>query len=239
MEINDKKTVTLNKDVAGHRKRVKEKFLKTGFDNWQDYEILEFALFFVISRKDTKKTAKRLIEEFGSLKELLNTDYNKLIEKFKKIEGVSKQATYFFNFLKEISIKYSELKVKPKEKVSSPQDVVEYLKNKIGFCPEENLYAIFLNASNKVLKFEKISKGTTARSAVYPEEIAKEALNAGRTRSIIVAHNHPGGVCKPSQNDIIATEAIQKALKTISVLLLDHIIVTDTDYYSFKDNGLI
>ena len=137
------------------------------------------------------------------------------------------------------NIKYSELKVKPKEKVSSPQDVVEYLKNKIGFCPEENLYAIFLNASNKVLKFEKISKGTTARSAVYPEEIAKEALNAGRTRSIIVAHNHPGGVCKPSQNDIIATEAIQKALKTISVLLLDHIIVTDTDYYSFKDNGLI
>ena len=225
--------------VKDHRKRVKEKFLKTGFDNWQDYEILEFALFFVISRKDTKKTAKRLIEEFGSLKELLNTDYNKLIEKFKKIEGVSKQAAYFFNFLKEISTKYSELKVKPKEKVSSPQDVVEYLKNKIGFCPEENLYAIFLNASNKVLKFEKISKGTTARSAVYPEEIAKEALNAGRTRSIIVAHNHPGGVCKPSQNDIIATEAIQKALKTVDVMLLDHIIVTNADYYSFKDNGLI
>lgn len=239
MEINDKKTVTLNKDVAGHRKRVKEKFLKTGFDNWQDYEILEFALFFVIPRKDTKQIAKELLKKFGSFKELVNADYNDLVKACKEIDGISVNTAFFFYFLKAFSTKYSELKVKPKEKVSSPQDVVEYLKNKIGFCPEENLYAIFLNASNKVLKFEKISKGTTARSAVYPEEIAKEALNAGRTRSIIVAHNHPGGVCKPSQNDIIATEAIQKALKTISVLLLDHIIVTDTDYYSFKDNGLI
>ena len=100
------------------------------------------------------------------------------------------------------------------------------------------MYAVFLNASNKVLDCKLISEGTAARSAVYPSQIAKEAvlINA---RSAIVAHNHPGGVCKPSQNDIIATEAVQKALKTVEVVLLDHIIVTNADFYSFKDNGLI
>ena len=73
---------------------------------------------------------------------------------------------------------------------------------------------------------------------MYPSKIVKNAVLKD-ARSVIVAHNHPGGVCKPSQNDIIATEAIQKALKTVDVILLDHIIVTNSDFYSFKDNGLI
>lgn len=227
------------KDVLGHRKRVKERFLNTGFDGWQDYEILELVLFYVLPRKDTKQIAKDLIKEFGSLKELLTADHDKLLKILKNIDGAGPNTAFFFRFLKEISIKYSEFKIKDKYKVSSPQEVVEFLKNKIGNCEEEQMYAIFLNASNKVLKYESISEGTAGRSAVYPSKIVKGAISTERTRSVIVAHNHPGGFCKPSQNDIIATEAIQKALKTVDFVLLDHIIVTDSDYYSFKDNGLI
>ncbi|MCR4662892.1 MAG: DNA repair protein RadC [Endomicrobiaceae bacterium] len=239
METCEQKRFMLkDNDVSGHRQRVKERFLKTGFDNWQDYEILEFALFFVIPRKDTKQTAKDLIKKFGSLKELLNADYDKLTEEFKDIDGVGNNTAFFFKFLKEISVKYSEFKIRDKEKLSSPQDVVEFLKNSIGTCEEEKMYAVFFNASNKVLDFKEISEGTVARSAVYPGKIAREALLTN-ARSVIVAHNHPGGVCKPSQNDIIATEAVQKALKAVEVILLDHIIVTVSDFYSFKDNGLI
>ena len=224
--------------VKGHRQRVKERFLKTGFDNWQDYEILEFALFFVIPRKDTKETAKNLIKEFGSLKELINADYEKLQQVFKNIDGVGANTAFFFHFLKSFSVKYSEFKMKEKEKISSPQEVVTFLKNCIGTCNEEKMYVVFFNASNKVLDFKEISEGSVARSAIYPGKIAKEALLTN-ARSVIVAHNHPGGICKPSQNDIIATEAVQKALKAVEVVLLDHIIVTSSDFYSFKDNGLI
>ena len=224
--------------VKGHRQRVKERFLKTGFDNWQDYEILELALFYVISQKDTKKMAKNLLNVFGSLKELLNTDYTELKEKFKDIDGVGKEVACLFRFLKEFAVKYSELKIKDKRKLSSPQEVVEFLKNRIGSCDEEKMYAIFLDASNNVLDLKKISEGSVSRSAVYPGKIAKEAVLIKKVRSVIVA-NHPGGICKPSQNDIIATEAVQKALKAVEVVLLDHIIVTASDFYSFKDNGLI
>ena len=239
METNERKRfMPKDNDVTGHRKRVKERFLKTGFDSWQDYEILELILFYVIPRKDTKQTAKDLIKEFGSLKELMNADHDKLLDVLKNIDGAGPNTAFFFRFLKEISVKYSEFKMKDKKKLSSPQEAVEFLKNRIGTCEEEKMYAVFLNASNKVLDCKLISEGTAARSAVYPSQIAKEAvlINA---RSAIVAHNHPGGVCKPSQNDIIATEAIQKALKTVEVVLLDHIIVTNADFYSFKDNGLI
>ena len=227
-----------NEYVKGHRQRVKNKFLKTKFDNWQDYEILEFALFFVIPQKDTKEIAKILIKKFGSLKELLNADYDELNKIFKDIKGVSTNTAFFFYFLKYFSIKYSEFVIKEKEKISSPEETVNFLKNIIGTSCEEKMYAVFLNASNKVIDISKISEGTVGRSAVYPSQIAKESL-LKNARGVIMAHNHPGGVCKPSQNDIIATEAVQKALKTIEVVLLDHIIVTASDFYSFKDNGLI
>ncbi len=239
METDERKRfMPKDNDVTGHRKRVKERFLKTGFDSWQDYEILELLLFYVIPRKDTKQIAKDLIKEFGSLKNLMNADHDKLLESLKKIDGVGSNTAFFFRFLKEISVKYSEFKMKDMKKLSSPQEVVDFLKNRIGTCEEEKMYAVFLNASNKVLDCKVISEGTVARSAVYPSQIVKESILIN-ARSTIVAHNHPGGICKPSQNDIIATEAIQKALKTVEVVLLDHIIVTDDDYYSFKDNGLI
>ena len=227
-----------NKDISGHRQRVKERFLKTGFDNWQDYEILELVLFYCIPRKDTKQTAKDLLKKFGSLKEIINADYDELLKFIKDIDGVGPNTAFFLHFLKNFSVKYSEFKMKEKEKVSSPQEVVNFLRNRIGTSEEEKMYEVFFNASNKVLGFKEISEGTVARSAVYPGKIAREALLTN-ARSVVIAHNHPGGVCKPSQNDIIATEAVQKALKAVEVILLDHIIVTASDFYSFKDNGLI
>ncbi len=237
METESK--ININADtVKGHRKRVKEKFLKTNFDGWHDYEILEFILFYSIPGKDTKPMAKELIKEFGSLKDVLVADSTKLKEVFKKVKGVGKETIYFLHFLKTIAIKYSEFQIKEKKKLSSPTDVVDFLKNDIGTLPEEKMVAVFLNASNKVIAHNDISEGTVARSAVYPSKVVEKAI-LSKARSVIVAHNHPGGVCKPSQNDIIATEAIQKALKTVDVMLLDHIIVTGSDYYSFKDNGLI
>ena len=236
--LREKNFMLKNDDVIGHRQRVKEKFLNAGFDNWQDYEILEFALFFVIPRKDTKQIAKDLIKKFGSLKELINSDYDKLLETFDSIKGISGNTAVFFRFLKNFSVKYSEFKMKEKRKISSPQDVVNFLRNSIGNSDEEKMYAVFFNASNEVLDFKEISSGTVARSAVYPGKIAKEALLTN-ARSVIIAHNHPGGICKPSQNDIIATEAVQKSLKVVEVFLLDHVIVTASDFYSFKDNGLI
>ena len=234
----EKDTKVSHDYVKGHRKRVKERFLKTNFEGWHDYEILEFILFFSVPRRDTKPIAKDLIEKFGSLKEVLLADYDKLKDFFKKVDGVGDHSIFFFRFLKSIATKYSEFQIKEKKKISSPADVVEFLKNDIGILPEEKMVTMFLNASNKIICREDISEGTVARSAVYPSKIVKKAVSVN-ARSVIVAHNHPGGVCKPSQNDIIATEAIQKALKTVDILLLDHIIVTNADYYSFKDNGLI
>ena len=218
----------------GHRQRLKERFLNSKLEKWQDYEILEFALTFTIPRKDTKKIAKQLLSKFGNLKQVLNTD----IEKLKTIDGIKEQSGFFIGFLKSFAVKYAELEMIDKEKISSPKEALIFLKSVIGLSKDEIFYAIFLNASNKILFYDEINRGIVNKSAVYPRKIVELALKHNAT-SVIVAHNHPGGSHNPSQNDIIATEAITKALKTVDISLLDHLIVTDKNHYSFKDNGLI
>lgn len=228
----------IKKYNAGHRERVKEKFLKTNFDGWHDYEILEFALFFVLPYKDTKPIAKKLIEKFGSLKEILNSNYDKLTEVLKDIKGVGEHTLTFLYFLKHFSIKYSELKIKEKEFFSCPEDVAKFLRNLIGTCEKEKMCAVFMNSSGDILGHKIISEGTVGRSAVYPGEIARQALILN-SRSVIISHNHPGGNSKPSEKDIIATKLVNNALDLIDVVLLDHIIVTADNSYSFKENGLM
>ena len=125
-----------------------------------------------------------------------------------------------------------------KEKISSPKYALVFLRSVIGLSKDEVFYAIFLNASNKILFYDEINRGVVNKSAVYPRKIVELAIQHSAT-SVIIAHNHPGGSCVPSQNDIIATEAVAKALKTVDVSLLDHLIVTYKNHYSFKDSGLI
>ena len=97
---------------------------------------------------------------------------------------------------------------------------------------------LLLNARNQLIKVVELDEGTESRSAVYPRKIVRLYIQ-NYAVSVILAHNHPGGSLKPSHNDILATEAIGKALKLVESYLLDHIIVVDNDYYSFKDNGLL
>ena len=115
---------------------------------------------------------------------------------------------------------------------------MNFFQTNIGSSKDEIIYALFLNASNKILAHCPVSNGVVNRSAMYPRKITELALKNNAV-SVIIAHNHPGDSCKPSQNDIIATDAVIKALKTIDVTLLDHLVVTSNGYYSFKDNNLI
>ena len=98
--------------------------------------------------------------------------------------------------------------------------------------------AVFLNSAGDILGHKIMSEGTVGKSAIYPNEIAKEALLLN-SRSVIISHNHPGGNCKPSKSDEVSTELVKGALSLVDIVLLDHIIVSDLEYYSFKEKGLL
>ncbi len=111
-------------DYLGHRKRIKEKYRAGGIKGWLDYEVLEFAFSYAISRKDTKPIAKELLSKFKSLNGVLDADRKEL----EKVCGISEHTALFLNFLKDIAVIYLEKGLYKKDLLSSPDVVYDYLK---------------------------------------------------------------------------------------------------------------
>lgn len=222
---------TSNSGYLGHRKRIKEKYKRSGFNGWLDYEILEFALTFAISRKDTKPIAKELLSRFKTIKGVLEADTKDL----KKVCGISEHTALFIGFLKDMAILYLEKGLYNKDLFSSPEVVYNYLKSSLKGSPDEEFKALFLNSRNHLLSIETIQRGTVNKSVVYPRKVVERALY-NHAAGVIIAHNHPAGSLKPSEDDYNVTKVIKEALKTVEVALLDHIIIGGNGYFSFREH---
>ena len=218
----------------GHRQRLKTKFKDAGFDGFADYEILEYVLTFAIARKDTKQLAKELIKVFGSIKQVFDAD----TEDLKKVKGVSEHTALLISFCAGFAKFYAYMDIKEGAALASPEAVADYLISELGGEKTEKFYAVLLNSGNKVVECLEIEKGTVNKSVVFPRKVAQAALRYNAS-AVIIAHNHPGGTLKPSQNDIDATVSVKNALHAVDVSLLDHIIVAGKNYLSFKEYNLI
>jgi DNA repair protein RadC len=127
----------------------------------------------------------------------------------------------------------------PRKLVSSPALAVELVKNEMQSFDREYLVCVYLDTSNRVAAIEESAKGTIDRAPVCPRDIFKSGI-LSNSSSLIVLHNHPSGSCKPSEDDIKATDILKKAGELIGIALIDHIIVgAEGGYYSFQENGLI
>ena len=221
-------------DYIGHRQRLMKKYRKTGFSGWHDYEILEFILTYVIPVKNTKPPARALLRKFGSLGSVFNAGEKELVE----IEGIGPRSAMFLGLFREIASIYLESRVKKTNFLSSPKAVYDYLAVSLKGKREEEFKAIFVDSRNHPVAMETIQTGTVNKSAIYPRKVVESAIKHNAV-SIIVAHNHPGGSLKPSQDDLQITEIIREALEVIEISLLDHIIVSSEGYFSFREKGLI
>lgn len=218
----------------GHRRRLKEKYRESRLNGLLDHEVLEFALTFALPRKDTKPIAKELLSRFKTISGVLEADLGAL----QQIEGISEHSALFIQFLKDISIQYSKKDLYNKDLINSPEAVYDYLRVSLkGECDEE-FRALFLNNRNFLQAEEVIHKGTINKTVVYPRKIAELALH-NHSAGVIIAHNHPGGSLEPSKEDILVTETVRNALKTVDVDLLDHVIIGGSGYFSFKENNIV
>jgi DNA repair protein RadC len=226
---------TFDRSTAeGHRKRIKEKYLKAGFVGWHDYEVLEFLLSYAIPRKDIKVIAKDLLARFRSLNAVFEASEAELTS----IKGISSHTALFLNMLKDVAVLYAKSDVSKGKVISTPSSVVNYLSVLLKGSKDEQLWALFTNSTNAVVASEIISEGTVSKAAVFPRKIVQRALQHNAV-GVIIAHNHPGGNITPSENDKITTEQIKKALATVDVALLDHLIICDNKYLSFASQGLL
>lgn len=219
----------------GHRERLRERFEKGGFAGFHDYEVLELLLTFIFRQGDVKPLAKDLIKTFGSFSKVLDAP----VDELQNIKGMGKASALSLHAFRETMAYYFQNHaVADKEQITKMSGLVEMLRASIGHKPNEVLFAIFLNAKNEVLATKELGEGTVSQAAAFPRKIVEEALKQKAT-SIILAHNHPGGIAEPSEHDESITAEIQKALALLDVSLQDHIILAGAEYFSFNRNGLL
>ncbi len=220
----------------GHRQRLKKRFAVSNERSLPDYEILEMILFSIYPRRDTKPLAKALLKEFGSLANIFLSDELDL----HRVEGVTDSLLLHVRLLRDL---YSRLLIAADNEGSIHilnhwNAVLNYLKLTMGFKKIEYFRTLYLNRKNILLRDKIIEAGTVDKIAVYPREIVKNALSY-HASAVIIVHNHPSGDPKPSKNDILFTQELKKALTTVDVHLHDHIVVSQHNYYSFKNHNIL
>lgn len=220
----------------GHRERLRKRYIKSGLEGFNDYEVLELLLTYSIARKDVKPIAKELIEKFGTIDEIAKSDVKSLLE----VDGIGEGSAVFLKLIGDIALILYREKIEDKDilTIKSKNSLLSYLRGEIGYSPREEFKILFLDSSNKLIASETLFYGTIDKSAIYPREIVERVIK-NRAKSVIFAHNHPSGSISPSKKDIELTQYMYDSLKLLEIRLLDHIIITKNSYFSFLEEGLI
>lgn len=139
----------------------------------------------------------------------------------------------------EISVKY-HTKNKPKKSIACSNDIYKTIKTWFDDCMEhrERFIAVSLNRGNKIIGIQNVGEGGTS-SCIVDKKIVAQGAILSNASAVILAHNHPSGQLKPSENDKKITNEIKEGLKLFGIQVLDHLIVTEDSFYSFADEGIL
>lgn len=218
---------------AGHRGRLRDRFLERGLGGFSNAEILELLLSFGTPRADCKEPARKLLKKYGSFSKVLEAPAVSLLE----VKGVGPKNSFALQFIHAVAGHYLKERVRGRNYLHSSKDVAEFLSYTMRGLKKEVFKVIFLDASHAIIDSEIVAEGTLNVNTVYPREIIKKALSY-HASALIIAHNHPSGALKPSPQDISLTKTLFLLCKYMQIQLLDHMIVGDGTY-SFADSGMM
>lgn len=218
----------------GHRDRMRERILNNGLSALQEHEILEYLLYSCILRKDTNELAHNLIDEFGSLQEVLDAQ----AERLEQIKGISRNTAIYLSSLSELFRIYGYKKSKSDVVLNTTRKCVDYIRPIIATLKKEEIHMLLKDSAGKLIKRVLVSKGVVNESSCYVREITDIALKNEAT-SVVLVHNHPSNIASPSLADKEITEQVALALTLIGIALDDHLIITVNGYYSFRSSGLL
>lgn len=218
---------------AGHRQRLKERFLKDGLDNFEEHQVLELLLFYGIPQRDTNEIAHELIRHFGSLSRVLEATP----EELSKVKYVGDNVTTLFKLITAVA-RYYQVSCAMREEILPTIDACgKYLVPFFYQRPNETVFLLCLDAKCKVLCCEKVGEGGINSAGVPVRKIVELALKNNASAAIL-AHNHPSGVAVPSGEDVQTTRRVAMALDAVEVVLVDHIVVADHDWVSMAQSGM-
>ena len=214
-----------------HRKRMRERFSKTGFDGMHPHQILEMLLFYSIPRKDTNIIAHNLIDRFKTVAGVFEATE----EQLKQVEGIGDTSAALIRMMLPLFHEYTK-STAVSTKLITYKMCGEYIMSQYAGIIKERVCIACLDSSNRVIAFDTVCEGDVSSVVVDNRTLLSIVLKYPKTASVVLAHNHPGGVAMPSREDIKNTDAIADMLNGINIKLLDHIIVCPDDYVSMASS---
>lgn len=218
----------------GHRRRLRERFLGSGLDGFHDYEVIELLLTLATPRRDCKDAAKAALKRFKTFRGVMEATPGELAE----IQGIGPRNMLGLRLMKAVLDRYLKEKLIGRIPLGNSGALYEYLDASLSGRSTECVMAVFLDAKNRAIASKVLFEGTLTASSIYPREVLRAALDY-HAAALIVAHNHPSGDPRPSNDDLAITRRLIFASRVMDIVLHDHLIIGDKRYFSFADEGHI
>ena len=178
-----------------------------------------------------KQPAKRLLQRFGSLRAILDASEEELQE----VEGIGSVAPVALKIVRATATLYLQQAAESQESVADPGRLAEFWRMRIGSLSHEVFQVAYLDSAHRLLRagIETLEEGTVDRAAVYPRRVIESALRRSAA-ALVLAHNHPNGKVEPTEQDKLLTRAIVLAAEPVSLRIVDHLVVSVDEVFSFR-----
>ena len=215
-----------------HRKRVRDTFLKGGLQCFQQHSVLELLLFYSIPRRDTNEIAHRLVERFGSLPAVLDAPY----EELRKVDGVGESSAILIMLASQLAKRYLHEQAQGKRIFTTTADFHEFAINLFLGIKNETAFLLCLDNNGRLLHCAPASLGTKNELMLDNRTLLETAFRYSATK-VVLTHNHPNGLASPSKSDVTRTESAIVLFNSVSIQLLDHLIVAERECFSMASSA--
>lgn len=202
------------------------------FEGYDDSSVLECLLTTAGVHGDIPALIQRMFIAFGSFKGILEARPDQLMS----IPGITEKTAALVSMIAPLARVWERCNMQEPGRITNRHEAEAYCKSMLMGERTERFYVICVNAQCKILGTKKISEGSINEVSAYPRLVAETVLNYN-AHSVFFCHNHPGGTCAPSGEDIASTLQLQRLLNEMGILVLDHLIVAGSNTYSMAQHG--
>lgn len=206
----------------GHRGRLKERYAAEGGENFATHNLLELLLFYAIPRRDTNETAHRLLKHFGTVNSVLEAS----VEELCTVKGINESSAILIRLVGELGMRYCNSDKTNLLLLASYNELDHFVIEQFSAVQDERVIALYTDVAGRLLKQETVCVGDVNSATMDMRKIVSTAM-ACNAATVVLAHNHPGGVAIPSSQDLDTTRKLRAVLSSAGVELVEHYIVAD------------
>ncbi len=215
--------------------RPREKLMQFGAKSLSTAELLAILLGSGSRGQSAVQLAQSILKDCENN---LHDLSKKNIESLKKYKGMGDAKAITVVAALELAQRRMDTPLRERQKIASSQDAYNCLVQYVAYLPHEEFWVLLLDRANKVMGRRRISEGGVAGTVVDAKRVFQPALEV-LASGIVLCHNHPSGNLQPSQADIDITLKLKQAAGLFDIILLDHIIIAESGFFSFADEGII